>query len=336
MMRRLLSSKRFFPSIALLSVMKRGYTQMEKWRSMLHAVKAVAIILSIIWATPALAQVALKLPYTPHKVLGGGGLELAVQEWGNPEGPPILLIHGFSQGHLSWAKQSTSELANEFRIITMDIRGHGASAKPLEMEKYTDSKFWADDVAAVIKSLGLKKPVLVGWSYGGFIILDYIRYHGDRDIAGINLVGAAVDMGIEERNTQVGEGVSTFGAMCSPDPMANITGTISFLKRCFAKPISEEEFNTILAYNMMVPPEVRRGLLSRVINNEDIFGKINVPVLITHGRADIVVLPTTTENIIGKIRGATPSFYHGVGHSPFAEDPVRFNRELAEFTKKVR
>jgi pimeloyl-ACP methyl ester carboxylesterase len=293
-------------------------------------------LLVIIWAASALAQEAPELPYTPHKVLGGGGLELAAQEWGNPDGPPILLIHGFSQCHLCWAKQYTSYLANEFRIITMDIRGHGASAKPLEIEKYTDSKLWADDVAAVIRTLGLKKPVLVGWSYGGYIILDYIRHYGDGDIAGINLVGAAVDMGMEDRNTQVGEGVSTFGAMCSPDPMTNITGTVPFLQHCFAKPISGEDFNTILAYNMMVPPEVRAGLLNRVVNNEDIFDKINVPVLLTHGRADVVVLVRTTENIVGKIKSATPSFYEGVGHSPFAEDPLRFNRELTDFIRKVQ
>ena len=46
-----------------------------------------------------------------HTVTGGGGVQLHVREWGNPEGPPILLIHGWSQNHLCWAKQYESALA---------------------------------------------------------------------------------------------------------------------------------------------------------------------------------------------------------------------------------
>jgi pimeloyl-ACP methyl ester carboxylesterase len=301
-----------------------------------RSLEAIAILLAIILVFPVLIQAQQKLPYKPYKVLGGGGIEIAVQEWGNPAGPAILFIHGFSQSHMAWVNQYESELATTFRIITMDIRGHGASDKPLAIENYTDSQLWADDIAAVIKTLDLRDPVLVGWSYGGMVILDYIRYFGDQNIGGINFVGAAVDIAVEGGNTQAGEGCSTLGAMCSPELKTNIDGTITFLNHCFAKPIDQHSYNTVLAYNMVVPNEVRKGLLSRVVNNEDLFSRIKVPVLITHGKADLVILPTTAENIQGKIENVEISFYDGVGHSPFTESTGRFNNELAEFTQKVQ
>jgi len=72
---------------------------------------------------------------TPYKSLvarAPDGVSIAVQDWGNPAGPEILFIHGFSQASLSWARQTSSELAKEFHIVTYDLRGHGNSDKPLE------------------------------------------------------------------------------------------------------------------------------------------------------------------------------------------------------------
>jgi non-heme chloroperoxidase len=64
---------------------------------------------------------------TIHAVSGGGGLRLHVREWGKPHGPAILFIHGWSQNHLCWARQYESPLADEFRLVAYDLRGHGMS-----------------------------------------------------------------------------------------------------------------------------------------------------------------------------------------------------------------
>src|SRR4029450_12892409 len=75
-------------------------------------------------------------PAKIHTVQGGSGLRLHVREWGRADGPPILLIHGISQSHLCWAKQYHSTLADEFRLVAYDLRGHGMSEAPLEPEHY--------------------------------------------------------------------------------------------------------------------------------------------------------------------------------------------------------
>src|SRR6188472_1343240 len=88
---------------------------------------------------------------TRHEVKGGGGLRLHVREWGRPDGQPIVLIHGWSQNHLCWAHQYDSALADEFRLVAFDLRGHGMSDAPLDAAQYTDAALWADDLAAVIE-----------------------------------------------------------------------------------------------------------------------------------------------------------------------------------------
>ncbi len=123
-----------------------------------------------------------------HRVHGGGGLELRVDETGNPDGRPILFIHGFSQCRLSWRRQLGlgSELTGRYRLVALDNRGHGDSAKPPDV--YGDSKLWADDLAAIIDQLGLDHPVLVGWSYGGVTMADYVSIHGEDAIAGTTFI----------------------------------------------------------------------------------------------------------------------------------------------------
>ena len=127
-------------------------------------------------------------------VVGGAGTNLHVREWGRPDGQPLLLIHGWSGNHLCWARQVAGDPLDEFRIVALDLRGHGMSDRPLDAELYTDAGVWAADVAAVIDQCGLHRPVLVGWSYGGFIISDYVRAHGQDGIGAINFVAAAVTL----------------------------------------------------------------------------------------------------------------------------------------------
>ena len=151
-----------------------------------------------------------------HTIAGGGRLQLAVHEYGQPHGKPILLIHGFNQCHLAWSKQLQRSLADEFRLVRPDNRGHGMSEKPTTSEHYTQSERWADDVQAVITELALDKPILVGWSYGGFIINDYLAKYGQDAVGGINYVCAAVLLGVERRRTCLAAPSRTVCQACVP------------------------------------------------------------------------------------------------------------------------
>jgi pimeloyl-ACP methyl ester carboxylesterase len=273
---------------------------------------------------------------TTHEIHGGGGLRLHVREWGNPEGPGILFIHGWSQSDLCWQKQVQSDLAATFRIVTLDLRGHGLSEKPAGPEAYGDGQLWADDLAAVIDQTQLERPVLVAWSYGGYIVADYLRAYGDARIGGIDLVGTAVILRPPTFD-HLGPGLlENAQEMCVPDLSANIAATRRFLSACTFRPLDEEELETALAWNMVVPPDVRGALISRELDGSDVIAKASVPLLISHGREDAIVLPSMAEHLLGVASSATLSWYEDVGHMPFWEAPERFNGELADLAETAR
>lgn len=258
------------------------------------------------------------------------GLTLAVYEWGNPSGPEILLIHGQAQCHLAFQRQIDSDLARTHRIVAFDLRGHGDSAKPLEPVYYQDGKRWADDVAAVIEIKRLQRPVLVGWSLGGRVIRQYLIHHGDRRLSGLNLVGSRP---IEDPGVV---GPASRAALAAPrrDLGERIAADIAFLRACFNQPPDPESFAVAVAYNMLLPPEVRdaiAGWRTDIAATVAALRKVTVPTLVTHGRVDRLVLPAAAEMTAETIPGARISWYDDCGHSPFFEDAPRFNRELAAF-----
>jgi non-heme chloroperoxidase len=277
----------------------------------------------------ALERMSPPIPIATHEILGGGGLRLHAREWGNPEGPAILFIHGWSQSDLCWLKQVHGDLADRFRIVTFDLRGHGLSEKPSAADHYVDGQSWADDLAAVIDQTGLERPILVAWSYGGYVVTDYLRAYGNARIGGIDLVGAAVIL--SPTFDHVGPGLlENAQEMCVPDLFANIAATRRFLRACTSGPLDDDELAAAFAWNMVVPPSVRGALFSRELDGSDVLAGVSVPVLVTHGHDDAIVLPSMAEHVLSVCDHATPSWYDGVGHMPFWEASDRFDRELAD------
>lgn len=281
-------------------------------------------------------QVEAAKPVQEYDIRGGGGVRLHAREWGNPDGPAILFVHGWSQSDLCWSRQVDSELATEFRLLTFDNRGHGLSEKPLDAACYGDERLWADDLAAVIEQTGLERPVLVAWSYGGFIVTDYIRFHGEAGIAGLDLVGAAVWLRPPTFD-HLGPGLlANAQDACLPDLTANIAAMQRFLRACTVQPLDDELWSSALGWNMVVPPGIRGALIAREIDEDDVLERLSVPVLVTHGREDAIVLPSMATHILDVCETAVPSWYEGVGHMPFLEDTTRFNDELAAFVARTR
>jgi non-heme chloroperoxidase len=281
------------------------------------AATALAALVAVALATPGLAQQKFKA----LSVKTPDGLTIAAQEWGNPNGPEILFIHGFSQSGMSWTKQVNGDLANEFHMVTYDLRGHGNSDKPLEPERYRDGKAWADEVQAV-----------VGWSYGGRVMADYLTNYGTGKLAGLNYV----DAGQKGDPAYFGPNLKNLPLMASEDLATNIKATREFLHGCFNVQPTQDEYETMLAFNMMVPPKVRAGLSNRPLEVDELLKSIRIPVLVTHGALDRNSNLITADYTGKMIPGAKLSVYQGIGHSPFFEDAPRFNAELAAFVRSAQ
>ena len=102
-----------------------------------------------------------------------------------------------------------------------------------------------------------------------------------------------------------------------------------------AKPLPPDEVETLLCSSMTVPAPIRASLVAREIDGDDVLRTLRVPLLVTQGRADTIILPAMAEHILATCPTAEPSWYDGVGHLTFLEDPDRFNRELAELARRA-
>ncbi len=255
--------------------------------------------------------------------------DLFVVEAGPADAPSVLLVHGYSQSHLAWREQLRSPLADEFHLVAMDLRGHGDSEKP--REGYDDGAAWADDVRAVADRFDLDPFVLVGWSYGSLVALDYLATHGADRVAGANLVGLVAGIGTERTNGWLGEGyLDLFPELVSTDAGTSVAALERLVDLCFAADLSPEERYLLLGTNAVVPPYVRDGMRDRVVSHVESLGDLPVPVLLTHGVRDGVVSVEASRAAHRRLPESTLSEYDD-GHAPFWASPERFNRELREF-----
>jgi pimeloyl-ACP methyl ester carboxylesterase len=90
---------------------------------------------------------------------------------------------------------------------------------------------------------------------------------------------------------------------------------------------------------MLVAADVRRAIMGWPSHPDATIAglkKVRVPTLITHGRKDTVVLPRAAERTAETIVGSRISWFDRSGHSPFCEEPERFNRELAQFVRSCQ
>jgi pimeloyl-ACP methyl ester carboxylesterase len=225
-----------------------------------------------------------------------------------------------------------SDLADTFRLVALDLRGHGLSDKP--HAGYADSKLWADDIHAVIRALDLEQPVLCGWSYGPLVILDYIRHYGEDDIRGVNFVGGVTKLGSEEAASVLApEFLSLIPGFFSTDIQECIGAVTTLARMCFVLPLSDEESYLTLGYNVFVPAYVRQGLFTRSCDNDDLLPRIRKPVLITHGYADAVVKVAVIDRQMKRISHAQLDVMKNAGHACFWDEPTAYNQRLRKFVE---
>ena len=266
---------------------------------------------------------------------GADGIRLYYKDTSNPDRPVILFIHGWSQTHAVWIRQFNSELAEEFHLVSFDLRGHGYSECPSGEEYYLDGKLYADDLLAVISHYKKQALILVGWSSGALVIGDYLRRHGQTKISGIVMVSGLHGLGIAELTDMLGTGPGEY----MPDTMADDPETqYQAMQRCIRDmvvDITPAQLQFMTAQSMMTVPAVRAAMMNRVIDNTDVLTSFSKPALIIHGRHDPFILVDAAEHLHKLCSHSTLSIYEKSAHMPFREEPEKFNRELTRFTREL-
>ena len=94
------------------------------------------------------------------------------------QGEPVILLHGWMGDRGMWGRLDTNPMSKEFLLIAVDLRGHGKSDKPHEVEKYGPAM--AEDIIRLIDHLNLPKVHLVGYSMGAIVAGKVAASHPDR------------------------------------------------------------------------------------------------------------------------------------------------------------
>jgi non-heme chloroperoxidase len=270
-------------------------------------------------------------------IVSADGTAIATYEWGNESHPPIIFIHGIYQSALNWHNQfSAPELTGSYRVVAFDLRGHGASGKPDGPNFYRDPRRWAEDINALINKLSLDRPILVGWSYGGRVIGDYLKTHDDNALGGIVFVGARLGAGIPDEKSRPARIEEASHNAKSDDPILFMKGTRQFARLCFERAPARAEFEALAMNSMQTPQYVRRHLVGRPLDYDQALVGIRVPTLIIHGRKDTIVSLPVSQFTAASIPNATLKIFDDSGHSPFAEEPERFNDLIMRFTEGLR
>jgi pimeloyl-ACP methyl ester carboxylesterase len=135
---------------------------------------------TFVLAAPHGTALAADLPKV--ETFNSNGVKIAYFTEG--KGEPVVLIHGWlSSAGINWALPEISgQLAKNYQVIALDVRGHGLSDKPEKEAAY--GLELVEDVKRLLDHLKIKKAHIVGYSMGGFIAAKFISKHPDRVLSG--------------------------------------------------------------------------------------------------------------------------------------------------------
>jgi len=135
---------------------------------------ALLLILSLAWLHHLLFD------RTPGEYLEVDGVKIYYTSEGNAQGDAVILIHGLAaHADINWRRPGINALlAPDFRVIAMDLRGHGLSDRPHDAGAYGLKT--VEDITRLMEHLNIEKAHLAGYSLGGFLALKYATLHPDR------------------------------------------------------------------------------------------------------------------------------------------------------------
>jgi len=254
-------------------------------------------------------------------------------------GFPVVLVHGFTGNARNWAL-TVPALADRFRTVSVDLRGHGQSAKPTREEDYRQESM-ADDVYQLLQHLGISDCYLVGHSMGGMVAQLLTLAHPDV-VRALVLVDTAADMpetlAARDRRAQrerLAEIARTQGMEAVFEEQLRLD-TITNPSR--AQLQSNPQFlENWRAQFLMTSPEAyiycSRGLGARKPLLDELT-KVSVPTLIICGENDEPFVEPS-RRMHQAIPGSELAMLAGSGHTPQIEVPAEFNRVLLGFLSKV-
>jgi pimeloyl-[acyl-carrier protein] methyl ester esterase len=260
------------------------------------------------------------------------GARIAYEEKG--KGRPLVLLHGLMANRSFFRAQDP--LADEFRLISADLRGHGDSGGTGEEPTI---KRLAEDVAELADHLDLEGAIGLGWSLGASVLWHVLTGRArDRFAAAI-----VVDMTPRVLN----DGAWSLGLsreVCEARAAAIVEDyegfTTSAGAAIFAQPLGRERralADWAAAEFARNDPAVTASLWSSLVGEDAraLLGRIRQPTLVVHGANSHLYGSDTADHLVAALPNAEAVQFERSGHSPHLEQPDLFNRNIRQFAAKL-
>ncbi len=256
--------------------------------------------------------------------------EIAVLET-RGDGPTVMLIHGNSAHKEAWAKQYDGPLGARYRMVALDLPGHGASDDAADPDAVYSMPGYASVVVECLAALRVGRCAVVGWSLGGHVGIELI----DRlpEMAGLLITGAPPVSNASEADVVAGfhlnDTTALFGTQDLDD--AQIETLVKAAMGTDAPPaesIAAARRTDGRARSLMFGS----FLAGRGADQKAIVESAALPVAVINGAADPLINRAFYETVrFASLWDGAPRFLEGVGHAPFWTDPDAFDPLLARF-----
>ena len=254
------------------------------------------------------------------------GADLYYEDQG--EGQSIVFLHGGMAG-LRYFESQLTGLADDYRAVAFDFRGHGRSEKT---ELGHTLPQHARDLRCFLETLDLEDVVVVGWSMGAIVSWEYVDQFGTERIRGM----VDVDMEPSPFKRQGYEhgsyDVDTLREMlvgAQTNPLAVAEQSVEAL---LAEPPTRERRNMMFDEGTRTPPPIQGAMLLELMRDyRDVLPEIDVPVLVCAGADEKWRSVASVEHAAELVPDARFELFERSGHCPMLEEPERFNRVLADF-----
>lgn len=273
-------------------------------------------LLSLALATPSPAVKSVQLKEGPR---------LEYVEQGDPNGIPVVLLHGYTDSWHSY-ERVLPHLPRRLRVFAVSQRGHGDSDRP--QDGYLAQDF-ARDAARFLDAVGVQSAFIVGHSMGSRNAMRFAIDYPDRT-RGLVLVGAFVP-------GPPNAGVKAFW----DTSLSKLTDPVDpafvrqFQKDTLAQPIPPEYVETVVSESLKLPARVWKSAFEGFMTADfaSDLPKITARTLIVWGAKDTFAPKADQDALTSAIKGATLIVYPNAGHGVHWEEPERFAKDLVAFIR---
>ena len=301
---------------------------------------AVMVVGYLALRRPDIAYDTLKAKYgnaASRYMALSDGVVVHYRDQGDKSAPALVMVHGFSASLIDW-EPWVQRLDRNYRIITLDLPGHGLTSAPVGYKPDADSAI----VDELTTRLGAPHFVLIGNSMGGGVALDYAMHHADR-LDGLVLVDSA---GWPQQTQQGGSGNGPIIFKILRYPIGR-----ALLRGIDISPLIEQGLKSAFVDPKLVTPALveRYAELARAPGHRDLLlqaqsgghsgptvadlAHLKVPTLVMHGQDDRLIPFADGQAFARTIPNATLIGYPNVGHVPMEQIPDRSAADLDHWLK---